>query len=166
MKDVYWLVPGLLAGRPGPRLVPWDLGALWAGGFRVILSLNDEVDQAAIAVAGFTHGKFYFPPVLLLTPIESQAFLRLMDRATQFIHDQLVAARPTLVHCHAGKDRTGAVVAGYLIRYQGLSPGEATRLVRQANPTAMTAPGFDRMPRLFSQKLEGWPQRQTTQAHR
>ena len=66
---------------------------------------------------------------------------------------QLAAARPTLVHCHAGKDRTGAVLAGYLIRYQGLSPDEATRLVRQANPIAMTAPGYDRMPGLFSQWL-------------
>lgn len=153
MKDVYWLVPDLLAGRPGPRLAPWDLEALWSEGFRVILSLHDEVDQAAIAAAGFTHGKFYFPPVLLLTPIESRAFLRLMDKATQFIHDQLAAARPMLVHCHAGKDRTGAVLAGYLIRYQGLSPDEATRLVRQANPIAMTAPGYDRMPGLFRQQL-------------
>ena len=154
MKDIYWLVPDLLAGRPGPRLAPWDLEALWSGGFRIILSLNDEVDEAAIAAAGFTHGKFYFPPVLLLTSIESRAFLTLMDHATQFIHDQLAAARPTLVHCHAGKDRTGAVLAGYLIRYQGLPPDEATRLVRQANPIAMTAPGYDRMPELFSQRLE------------
>jgi hypothetical protein len=152
MNEIYWIVPDLLAGRPGPRLAPWDLKALWAGGFRVILSLNDEVDESAIAVAGFTHGKFYFPPVLLLTSIESQAFLRLMNQAIRFIHDQLAADCPTLVHCHAGKDRTGAVLAGYLIRYQGLSPDEAIRRVRQANPIAMTAPGYDRMPGLFSQR--------------
>ena len=154
MEAVDWVIPGLLAGRPGPQQAPWDLAALWAGGLRTILSLSAEVDERAIAAAGFRHGKFYFPPVLLFTPPKKRAFLDLMGRATRFIQDQLAEGRPTLVHCHAGKDRTGAVLTGYLMRYQGLPPEEATHRVRQANPIAMTAPGFGRLPKLFDKLLE------------
>jgi hypothetical protein len=68
MKAVYWLLLGLLAGRPGPGEIPWDLEELWAGGLRTILSLSDEVDEEAIAAVGFHHGQFYFPPIFLFVP--------------------------------------------------------------------------------------------------
>jgi protein-tyrosine phosphatase len=154
MKAVYWLLPGLLAGRAGPGEIPWDLEELWAGGLRTILSLSDEVDEEAIAAVGFHHGRFYFPPIFLFVPSMGGGFLSLMEQATEFIHAQLAVGRPTLVHCHAGKDRTGAVLAGYLVRYRGLSSAGATRAVRQVNPRAMSAPGFGRVPGLFERLLE------------
>ncbi|MFQ6100272.1 MAG: dual specificity protein phosphatase family protein [Anaerolineae bacterium] len=149
MRAIYWVMPGLLAGRPGPGEVPWNLEELWAVGLRAILSLSAEVDEEAIGTAGFYHGRFYFPPILVPIRPLMGGFLSLMEGATGFIQAQLAAGRPTLVHCHAGKDRTGAVLAGYLVRYRGFSADEAVRLVRQANPRAMTAPGFERLPGLF-----------------
>lgn len=153
MKAVYWVIPDLLAGRPGPQEMPWDLEELQSGGLRAILSLSADVDEEAIAATGFHHGRYYFPPIPLLTRFEKRAFLNLMDEAIEFIQAQLAEGCPTLVHCHAGKDRTGAVLAGYLMRYQGLSSDEAIHLVRQANPRAMTAPGYEGMPELLENTI-------------
>jgi protein-tyrosine phosphatase len=68
------------------------------------------------------------------------------------IAEEVAAGRPTLVHCRQGRDRTGAVLAGYMIRHGGLSPAEALRALRRLNPQAMVSPGFDRLPRLLLPK--------------
>jgi hypothetical protein len=148
VKAVYWVSPNLLAGRPGPRLLPWDLGRIWAGGVRTIVSLV-RVNRTAIQAAGFRHHQVPLPGGLAFFPWIRRWLVQRMLPVVDFIAAEVAAGRPTLVHCHAGKDRTGAVLAGYLIRHQGLSADEAFRLVRQANPRAMTAPGFDQLPRLF-----------------
>ncbi len=148
MRAVYWVIPGLLAGRPGPRQVGWDLEELWAGGFRTIVSLAGA-DGAAIRTAGFRHYRVFLPGGLAFFPPLRSWLVRRMLPVVDFIAAEVAAGRPTLVHCYAGKDRTGAVLSGYLVCYRGLAPDEAIRLVRQANPRAMTALGFERLPRLF-----------------
>ncbi len=54
MEHVYWIEEGRLAGRPGPSCRPWDLGELYRGGFRAIVSL-EETDPREILGAGFEH---------------------------------------------------------------------------------------------------------------
>ena len=150
MKAVYWVVPGLLAGRPGPGEVGWNLQELWDGGFRTIVSLA-RVDGSPIRAAGFHYyraplnGGLAFFPLLLRRRLARQ-----MLPVADFIAAEVAAGRPTLVHCWQGRDRTGAVLAAYLIRHQGLSPDEAIHRVRQVNPQAMASPGFDRLPALFA----------------
>lgn len=148
MKAVYWIVPQLLAGRPGPGTVEWDLEHLWAGGIRTIVSLV-RVEGADIRAAGFRHYQAPLRGVLVSLPALRNRLVQRMVPVVDYVAGEVEAGRPTLVHCHAGKDRTGAVLAGYLIRHRGLSSNEAIHLVRQANPRAMTAPGFVRLPRLF-----------------
>jgi len=145
---VYWVVPGLLAGRPGPGRAPWDLAELWARGFRTIVSLV-KVDGVAIRAAGFRHYQAPLIGGMAFLPPLRRRLARLILPVVDLIAAEVAAGRPTLVHCRMGKDRTGAVLAAYLIRHRGLSCDEAIRLVRQANPRAMTSPGFDRLPRLF-----------------
>nr|HID12649.1 hypothetical protein [Anaerolineae bacterium] len=151
MKAVYWVIPGLLAGRPGPLEAPWDLEALYEAGFRTIVSLTG-VDGVAIQAAGFRHYRVPLPGYVAFLPPLRRWLARRMLPVVDFIAAEVAAGRPTLVHCHAGKDRTGAVLAGYLIRHRGLSSDEAVCLVRQANPRAMTSPGFDRLPGLFVER--------------
>ncbi len=150
MRAVYWVIPGLLAGRSGPRKVGWDLAELWAGGLRTIVSLAGA-DGAAIRAAGLRHYQAPLPGGLAFLPPLRRWLVRRMVPVVDFIAAEVAAGRPTLVHCYAGKDRTGAVLAGYLVRYHDLSPDEAIRLVRQANPRAMTAPGFAQLPGLFGE---------------
>jgi hypothetical protein len=148
VKAVYWVAPRLLAGRPGPNESPWDLDEIWAGGVRTIVSLV-RVNTTAIRAAGFRHYQVPLHGGFAFFPLLRRWLVGRMLPVVDFIAAEVAAGRPTLVHCHAGKDRTGAVLAGYLIRYQGLSPDEAFRLMRRVNPRAMTAPGFNRLPRLF-----------------
>ena len=147
MREYYWLIPGLLAGRPGPQSIPWDLDALWSEGFRTIVSLI-RADGTAIESVGFRH---YSAPLrgMAFLPVWQRWLAERMLPIVDFIAAEIAVGRPTLVHCYAGKDRTGAVLAGYLIRYCDFSPEEAFRRLRQVNPRAMTAPGFRWIPRLF-----------------
>lgn len=41
MEKIFWLREGLLAGRSGPNLDPWDLEGFKNNGFSAILSVND-----------------------------------------------------------------------------------------------------------------------------
>ena len=150
MDAVYWIMPGLLAGRPGPGEVLWNLEELWGGGFRTIVSLT-RADRVAIQAVGFRHCYAPLNGGLAFLPLWRRWLARQMLPVIDFIATEVAVGRPTLVHCHAGKDRTGAVLAGYLVRHRRLSPGDATRLVRQANPRAMSAPGFARLPAMFAE---------------
>ncbi|MEJ7731003.1 MAG: hypothetical protein WKG00_17525 [Polyangiaceae bacterium] len=41
MREVFWLIPDRVAGRPGPDRVPWDLAAMRDAGIGAVLSVND-----------------------------------------------------------------------------------------------------------------------------
>ena len=151
MNAVYWIIPQLLAGRPGPMTVRWDPEQLWSGGIRTIVSLV-WVEGTDIRAAGLRHYRAPLMGALVSLPALQNRLARRMVPVVDYIAGEVKADRTTLVHCRAGKDRTGAVLAGYLIRHRGLSSDEAIHLVRQANPRAMTAPGFARLPELFERE--------------
>jgi len=134
MRHTYWVIDRLLAGRPGPTLYPWNPEELYQAGLRVIVSLA--------APYGFIHYRAAFPPVTLYSEGMQKAFIHEALPVWAFIHEQLTAGNPTLVHCHAGQDRTGAILAGYLIVYQGVAPATALRRLRSVKPTALSAEGF------------------------
>ena len=142
MRYVYWVIDSLLAGRPGPVSHPWQPEELYAGGIRAIVSLAGEERVPDLAAYGFTHFQPHFPPVILFSRGMRKAFIHESLPVWKFIHEQVTTGVPTLVHCHAGKDRTGAILAGYLVTYHSLSPGEALARLRAVKPDAMTAPGY------------------------
>lgn len=143
MEHVYWVIEGKLAGRPGPTLQPWDPAALYAGGIRAVVSLAAEVPVPDLTAHGLAHYRANLPPVLLFSKGMRKAFIHEALPVWDFIHHQLAADRPTLVHCQAGKDRTGVVLAGYLVIYRGMTPEEAVTALRRSNPIAMSAPGYE-----------------------
>ena len=53
------------------------------------------------------------------------------------------SGRVPLVHCSAGKDRTGLVLCDYLCRAEGLAPLDAIRELRRVRPIALSAPGYE-----------------------
>ncbi len=146
MRTLYWILPGLLAGRPGPQMVPWDLAELWEMGFRTIVSLV-SVDEGPIRAAGFRHLYVPLDGALAFLPHLRRRLARRMRPVVDFVAEEVAAGRPTLVHCRQGNDRTGAVLAAYLARHQGLTPEEAIRRVLEANPQAMRSLGFKRLVR-------------------
>jgi atypical dual specificity phosphatase len=57
-----------------------------------------------------------------------------LDKAVGFIEDEIKKDRPVMVHCAAGKGRTGAVLAAYLVKNQNLTAEQAIEKVRTMRP--------------------------------
>jgi len=143
MEHIYWVIDNLLGGRPGPQLEPWDPAELAAGGVQTVVSLSQEEEIEDLSPYGLTHRQADFPPVLLFSKGMQKAFIYQALPVWAYIDDQLKAGSPVIVHCHHGKDRTGAILAGYLVVYRGVEPREALRRLRSAKPDAMTAQGYE-----------------------
>ena len=152
MNHSFWLLDGLLAGRPGPVQAPWIAAELYAGGLRAVVSLNTEPDPAALTAAGLRHHSLPLPPILPLNGSLQDMLLRGLEEVLATIRAEVEAGQPVMVHCHAGKDRTGLALTAYLVRYHDLDVKEAIERVRAVQPIAMSAPGYEATARRFAER--------------
>ncbi len=107
-----------------------------------MVSLAAEEPVEDLTAYGFTHYRAEFPPVLLYSKGMQRAFIYQALPIWALLEEQLALEKPTLVHCHAGQDRTGVVLAGYLVTYRGEAPERALARVRVVKPSAMAAEGY------------------------
>ncbi|MDQ4099608.1 MAG: dual specificity protein phosphatase family protein [Chloroflexota bacterium] len=153
--DVFWLVPGRLAGgsRPGARRfrraspdpLADDLAALGADGIAAILTLTTRPLPDALARHEL---------VTLHVPIRDFAAPSVEQLATAiaWIDDQLAHGSPTLVHCDGGRGRTGIVLAAWLVAH-GRTVEEAVTAVRKIRPRAVETRGQWRALRRFRESV-------------
>jgi protein-tyrosine phosphatase len=146
MDHVYWITP-LLGGRCGPVRNPWNLSEFYRAGIRTIISLDDQVNPREITASSIEHIPLYLPDVALTTPQLKQQFLKAVPH---FIEVVTSRTAPIIVHCYAGNDRTGAMLACYLI-HQGIPPAQAIFQVRALNPSAMITPGYTEVVHLYTE---------------
>lgn len=57
-------------------------------------------------------------------------------RVLEYMHAYLKANCTVLVHCHAGIQRSCAVVACYLVKYHGLTPDQAIEYIKEKRHVA------------------------------
>jgi protein-tyrosine phosphatase len=142
--DLWWVIPGRLAGTSMPFVHPErheaagsaldafadELPALWHAGIRAVVSLlNMRSAQAAYTSAGFSY--LCLPITDGLAPSMEQ-FQTFMD----FTQQQHALGHAVAVHCVAGIGRTGTMLAGHLIT-SGVEPEKAISQVRELRPGAV-----------------------------
>ena len=143
LQHIFWLERGKIAGRSGPNTDAWDLDEIKAGGISAILSVNngDAVHESLLAELGLAYANI---PMSSNAPVregDKEFCLQNLPRAMDFIHQNL-ASGPVLIHCRSGKDRTGMVMAAYLIDYEGYEAIGAMDKVIEVRPIAFTAEGW------------------------
>lgn len=130
----YTIDGGRLAGLPGPAFMEWDFARLRKMGYSVVVSLEcDRLNTFEIEDSGFEHKKICVEDFTAPTFDQIDEFLT-------FVDSRLADAKKVLVHCYAGRGRTGTMLAAYLIR-RGMSPDSAIREIRER---AMEAYGTTR----------------------
>jgi atypical dual specificity phosphatase len=60
--------------------------------------------------------------------------LEVLDEAVNYIDNKIRSGKAVLVHCAAGKGRTGAVLAAYMIKIENLTAEQAIENIRLMRP--------------------------------
>ena len=145
MNHVFWLVPGVLAGRSGPNRDPWDAQDLRAGGIGAILSVNDggACHPEDFAALGMSYRCIPLSDNEPPRDGDMEHCLAALPEAYDYVRGELDEQRTVLVHCRSGKDRTGLFMCYFLIRESGMSIDDAIAEVRRVRPIALSAEGWE-----------------------
>lgn len=134
---------GKIAGRAGPNTHAWDLAQIREHGFAAVLSVNngDDVHESLLAQLGINYATIPMSANAPVKPGDKEFCLQNIPRALAFIDDNLRLG-PVLIHCRSGKDRTGMIMAAWLMTFEGYDPKQAMDEVLAVRPIAFSAEGW------------------------
>jgi protein-tyrosine phosphatase len=78
-------------------------------------------------------------------------FVQRLPMIFRFIEEHVGRGNKVVVHCYHGMDRTGAVLASYLVYRRRWSASQAIAAIRKLRPQAMMAYGYAQAVHLFAE---------------
>ncbi len=145
MQQVFWLRDRLIAGRPGPVYYPWQPEALAEGGIGAVLTVNNaqSVYPDDLAAAGIEYAWLPMEDNAPPRPGDFEHCLATLPKTLRFIRAMHAQDRAVLIHCTAGKDRTGLTMSYYLCQQEGYGAEAAIAEVRRVRPEALSALDYE-----------------------
>lgn len=144
MKHVFKLRERLL-GRPGPVYNPWVPVELAAAGIGAILTVNEgySVYPDDLIAAGIEHASFPMADNAPPRPGDFEHCVETLPAALEFVLRKIDDGKTVMIHCTAGKDRTGLTMCYYLCQREGYSAEDAILEVRRVRPEALSALDYE-----------------------
>jgi len=145
MRHIFWLRPNLIAGRSGPNLYPWTPAELASAGIGAVLSVNDAASVYSDDLSKVGIESACFPLADNAPPREGdfEHGLAMLPAALEYLLAVMAKGKTPMIHCTAGKDRTGLTMCYYLCQCEGYSPRDAIDEVRRVRPIALSATGYE-----------------------
>lgn len=142
-----WVIPNEVAGMGRPRPGPADFEFLKDQGVDAIVSLTERpLDPMIVDEFGFEYR--HIPVVDFDAPSMEQ-----VDDFIRFMLRMKAERKPTVVHCAAGRGRTGTMLACYLVAL-GRTAEAALREVRKLRPFSVETDTQERAVEEFARRYQ------------
>ncbi|MEW6359038.1 MAG: dual specificity protein phosphatase 23 [Planctomycetota bacterium] len=146
-RSFSWLIKGEIAGMGRPLDLRKDLEFLQDEGVGGIVSLTETpLQQALIDEFGMEYRHI---PIADFTAPEPWQ----IDEFVAFVKQVVRRNRPVVIHCFAGKGRTGTMLACYLVS-KGRSAEDAIAEVRRARPGSIETASQEDAVESYAQRLK------------
>lgn len=121
------IAPQLWLG--GAPHYPRDYQFLLDNGITAVLNIRAEREDDVVMYRA--QGINYLQLKVLDVTVPSE---EMIDAGVEFLHQQVKDGRVVLVHCAKGRGRSATILAGYMMKYEGMSFDEANEQMKKARP--------------------------------
>lgn len=136
------IAPQLWLG--GAPHYPRDYQFLLDNGITAVLNIRAEREDDVVMYG--THGINYLQLKVLDVTVPSE---EMIEAGVEFLHEQVEDGRVVLVHCAKGRGRSATILAGYLMKYEGMSFDKANETMKKVRP-------LTKLEGRHRTKLESW----------
>ena len=127
-----WVIPQKLAGSGLPSSYD-QLTWLASNGIKTLVTVR-EIPLPEIWIQKVNSLNYELENHFLKTDDYDAPTIDEIHKVVDYIEKKIESNRPVLVHCAAGKGRTGTILAAYLIKKDGITPQEAVKKLRLMRP--------------------------------